>query len=395
MQASSACSIGRRFLDLRAQSDAVADAPRRRRPARAGRGHRAADGRSADGGAAHRALRRRGRLEEVRARLSELTLAVDRHQGRSALLQGADRGDGRARRPGAGGGGRSCGRAWARWPSTSTSARADEARLRIERAAAEDEARRRPRRRRRRRRRASRASRSGAGRRPRRPGRPPRPHRRARRTRASRSAGTAARAAADLLKLAAETAELETRARARRGPAARPRASGRRRRRRCARSWRRRARTAPTRGAAARTDADAAAREAEGLQSERDGLAGRLASLEEMVATHSAFDEGVRALLAATGRASRVLGVVADAVETDSALRARGGGVPGRPPAGRAHPGRRGRAARHPLPAGNPAPAAAPSCPSPPRAPRPTARPCATWPRRSRRRAACSATSTA
>ena len=53
------------------------------------------------------------------------------------------------------------------------------------------------------------------------------------------------------------------------------------------------------------------------MQSERDGLAGRLASLEEMVATHSAFDEGVRALLAGPD-GIEVLGVVADAVETDS-----------------------------------------------------------------------------
>ena len=54
------------------------------------------------------------------------------------------------------------------------------------------------------------------------------------------------------------------------------------------------------------------------LQSERDGLLGRLSSLEEMVATHSAFDEGVRALLA-DPRGLEVLGVVADALETDSA----------------------------------------------------------------------------
>ena len=53
-------------------------------------------------------------------------------------------------------------------------------------------------------------------------------------------------------------------------------------------------------------------------QSERDGLAGRLSSLEEIVATHAAFDEGVRALLARP-EGLDVLGVVADAVETDSA----------------------------------------------------------------------------
>src|SRR6185503_2235349 len=67
----------------------------------------------------------------------------------------------------------------------------------------------------------------------------------------------------------------------------------------------------------ARTRAAALGREVESLQSERDGLAGRRASLEEMVATHSAFDEGVRALLARPADLA-VAGVVADAVETDS-----------------------------------------------------------------------------
>ena len=44
------------------------------------------------------------------------------------------------------------------------------------------------------------------------------------------------------------------------------------------------------------------------------------------MATHAAFDEGVRALLARP-EGIEVLGVVADAVETDSAVRARGGGA--------------------------------------------------------------------
>ncbi|HEY6548412.1 MAG TPA: hypothetical protein VI589_10915, partial [Vicinamibacteria bacterium] len=58
------------------------------------------------------------------------------------------------------------------------------------------------------------------------------------------------------------------------------------------------------------------AREAEGLQAEVSGLQGRLASLEEMVRTHSAFDEGVRAIL--TGpEGLEVQGVVADALDTD------------------------------------------------------------------------------
>ena len=81
---------------------------------------------------------------------------------------------------------------------------------------------------------------------------------------------------------------------------------------------------ATTRVENARTSAAALAQSCEALQSERDSLAGRLASLEEMVSTHSAFDEGVRALLAMRERGEEapegpieVLGVVADAVETD------------------------------------------------------------------------------
>jgi chromosome segregation protein len=57
-------------------------------------------------------------------------------------------------------------------------------------------------------------------------------------------------------------------------------------------------------------------RECEALQSERDALAGRLASLQEMVATHAAFDEGVRALLERPDGVE-VLGVAADFVDTE------------------------------------------------------------------------------
>ncbi len=74
---------------------------------------------------------------------------------------------------------------------------------------------------------------------------------------------------------------------------------------------------ASARAAEARIKAESFGREADALQSERDGLAGRRASLEEMVATHSAFDEGVRALLARP-EGLDVMGVVADALETDS-----------------------------------------------------------------------------
>jgi chromosome segregation protein len=72
--------------------------------------------------------------------------------------------------------------------------------------------------------------------------------------------------------------------------------------------------------ASARQQAEGAGREAEALQSERDSLAGRLSSLEEIVSTHAAFDEGVRALLRPAGPEERrpaVLGVVADTLETD------------------------------------------------------------------------------
>jgi chromosome segregation protein len=128
--------------------------------------------------------------------------------------------------------------------------------------------------------------------------------------------GNAERAGADLLKLAAELAELE-RERARvtaerdtartRGGEAEALHAGLVRERD----------EASARAESARTRAESLAREADLLQSERDSLAGRLASLEEMVATHSAFDEGVRTLLAEPGDIE-VLGVVADALDTDS-----------------------------------------------------------------------------
>ncbi len=55
-------------------------------------------------------------------------------------------------------------------------------------------------------------------------------------------------------------------------------------------------------------------RELDTLHRERDQLAGRRASLEELVATHGAFDAGVRALLDDRA-ASRVQGVLADTIE--------------------------------------------------------------------------------
>jgi chromosome segregation protein len=73
---------------------------------------------------------------------------------------------------------------------------------------------------------------------------------------------------------------------------------------------------AQARAAQAREQAAAHGKDALQLQSEKDSLAGRMQSLQEIVETHSAFDEGVRALLQ---RPDGVLGVLADSVETDSA----------------------------------------------------------------------------
>ncbi len=134
-------------------------------------------------------------------------------------------------------------------------------------------------------------------------------------TRAS-VAASAERAAADLLKLAGEREELE-----------RERASvGESRDEAFAREQEavtfaaelvRNRDEALARTGEARARAETLTREVETLQSEWDSLAGRRASLEEIVDTHSAFDEGVRALL---GKPEdlEVLGVVADALETDS-----------------------------------------------------------------------------
>ncbi|MCU0242099.1 MAG: hypothetical protein MUF51_06720, partial [Vicinamibacteria bacterium] len=123
------------------------------------------------------------------------------------------------------------------------------------------------------------------------------------------------RAAADLLKIQGETEELE-RERAKAGTQ-RAAAQTRDQEYEALLSELTSAREAALgRAASARARAEALARESEGLQSEYDSLAGRLASLNEMVATHSAFDEGVRALLARP-EGIEVLGVVADSIETD------------------------------------------------------------------------------
>jgi chromosome segregation protein len=64
----------------------------------------------------------------------------------------------------------------------------------------------------------------------------------------------------------------------------------------------------------AETERGGLGRELDGLHRERDQLSGRRASLEELVATHGAFDAGVRALLD-DRESSGVLGVLADAIE--------------------------------------------------------------------------------
>src|SRR5712692_1668996 len=129
--------------------------------------------------------------------------------------------------------------------------------------------------------------------------------------------GNAERAGADLLKLAAEREELE-RERARVG-AARGGAQvrGQEAEALLARLGQERE-EATLRAASARVRAESLEGEADGFQSERDSLAGRLASLHEIVETHAAFDEGVRALLARP-EGLEVTGVVADVIETDSA----------------------------------------------------------------------------
>jgi chromosome segregation protein len=313
MQAVERVLYGRRFVDLRAQSDALAE----RLAAEAQREQAAAIALQSE--EAQMEVRRtalyeeEARLEEIRARLSELTLAVDRHQGRSGYCREQIlETEGRA--------------AHARAEAEELRARvgpladhldtrrSEEARLRLERIAAEDEAQ------------AAESAQADSA---------------ARQASAEReqdaardaqvdlmgriaalqnaresTSGSASRASADLLKLAAETDEMErektraeslhagARARAAEAEALRESLAGGREQ-------------ALARGTAARAEAGARAREAEAHQSERDGLSGRRASLEEMVATHSAFDEGVRALLAGP-EGIEVLGVVADAVETDS-----------------------------------------------------------------------------
>ena len=129
--------------------------------------------------------------------------------------------------------------------------------------------------------------------------------------------GSAERAQADLLKLAAEWDELlreRTAAREARAAAEAKRHAAEE----SLTTLGAERDSARARAAEARLRAETLAREAETLQSEVSSLLGRLASLEEMVKTHSAFDEGVRALLDRP-ESLDVLGVVADALETEKA----------------------------------------------------------------------------
>jgi chromosome segregation protein len=253
------------------------------------------------------------RLEEARRRLSELTLAVERHQGRSGYakqqIAEAEARSEEARREAA--------ELETRVGPLAESGRAgeaEEARLREEAAQAEAEERR-----------AEAGVQEGTRRQTEaeaglEQGREAQVALMGRaatleNARASVSA-TAQRAGADLLKLATEREELE-REQARvyaareasiaRGDEAQRVLGGLVRERD----------EAAARSEEARKRAEALGREADTLQSERDSLAGRLASLEEIVATHSAFDEGVRALLAQPP-GLEVEGVVADTIETDS-----------------------------------------------------------------------------
>jgi chromosome segregation protein len=253
------------------------------------------------------------RLEEVRARLSELTLAVDRHQGKAGydkqqIAETDARGE-EAHREAEELQGRV-------GPLSSglDARRGEEATLRGELTAAEEEAR---------------AAEAALLESTTRQADSERRQEEARDTqvglmgriaafqnaRASVS-GTAERAQADLLKLAAEWDELQReRAAAREARDAAETKRSAAEARVASLHGERDSATARAEGARAR--AEGLAREAEAQQSEVSSLLGRLASLEEMVKTHSAFDEGVRALLG-QAEGMGVLGVVADALETDS-----------------------------------------------------------------------------
>jgi chromosome segregation protein len=277
--------FARRFLDLRAQAEGIAvrlstEAERERAASLA-----------LETEEAQMEVRRNalydaeGRLEAVRARQGELTLAVDRHEGRSGYCkeQKAEAGS-RAEEAG-----REAAELQGRVGPLAEgldARRAEEARLRDELAAAETDARA-----------ADEAVHASTARQ----SETEAEQERCRdaqvavlgRIAAYQNAhatvsGTAERAGADLLKLMAEREELE-RERARVG-ALRDAARERRSRGEALLASLVHDRdAAAARESAARAQAEGLARDADALASERDGSKGRLASLEEIVRTHSAF----------------------------------------------------------------------------------------------------------
>jgi chromosome segregation protein len=306
--------FGRRFLDLREQSSALSA----RLADESGREQAAAIALEAE--EAQMEARRgalydaEGTLEQARARLAELTLAVDRHQGRSGYCGEQIEETERRRADEAREAEELQGRV-APLGAELAVRREDEARLRTRLAEAEKEACR-----------GDEAAQSAAARQREAEAdqETTREHQvsllgrlAALQNARSSVTGNADRAAADLVKLAAEIEELEGDRRRieslRADARAREEAAGH-----LVAHLAGQRQEAASRGAEARRRAGEHEREADALRSERDGLAGRLASLEDIVATHAAFDEGARALLAGP-ESIEVLGVVADAVEADSA----------------------------------------------------------------------------
>ena len=306
--------FGRRFLDLQEQSRALSA----RLADESGREQAAAIALEAE--EAQVEARRgglydaEGALEQARARLAELTLAVDRHQGRSGYCREQIEETERRRTDETREAEELQGRV-APLGAELAVRREDETRLRTRLAEAEEEARR-----------ADEAAQAAAARQREaeaeqettRENQVSLLGRRAALQNARSSVtGNADRAAADLVKLAAEIEELDRdrrRIESLRGDArSREEAADH-----LVAHLSEQRQEAASRGAEARRRAAEHEREADALRSERDGLAGRLASLEDIMATHAAFDEGARALLAGPD-SIEVLGVVADAVEADSA----------------------------------------------------------------------------
>ena len=302
----------RRFLDLETVPRGAQGAPRRGRAARAVGARGPGDGRGPDGGAAHRPLRRRdaprgGPRTDGRAHPGRGPAP-----GQGGLRQAADRGDRRPRRRGPAGsrGADRAGGSPRHRPRGAPRRRGFAARRAPGRRRGVEGCRG-----------SARREHHSTGRRRAAPG-------------AARDAqvglmgriatfqnarasvsGSAERAQADLLKLAAEWDELQReRAAAREGREAAE--AKRLAALESLKSLGLERDAARAQASEARLRAEALAREAETLQSEVSSLVGRLASLEEMVKTHSAFDEGVRALLDRP-ESLDVLGVVADALETD------------------------------------------------------------------------------